>query len=543
MRGAVCCALVGVVTGAAAAGAAPGGCGGILLADVAAAAGIDFVHRRGASGAMHLPETMGAGVAWLDYDGDGWLDLYLVQSGPFPPDGSPQAANRLFRNLGGGRFVDVTAASGAGHRGYGQGVVAADADGDGAVDLYVANFGADALLRNLGDGRFAEATAAAGLGLDGWSSSAAFADADGDGDLDLYVTRYVEYDPDQPLFCGDLEAGRRDYCDPSLFSGAGDRLYRNDGGRFADVTAAAGLGEAAGNGLGVVFADLDGDGRPDLYVANDITPNFLFHNLGGMRFADISLLSGAAASREGLYEAGMGIALGDVDGDGDPDLGVTNFDVETNTLYENLGAMQFADVSAESGFGVPSFNLLGFGIAFADLDRDGDLDAYVTNGHIFERPRREQVTFEQPDLLLLGDGAGGFAAVDCPGLAARPGVGRGLAVADFDNDGDPDLTIQQSDRPARLLANGAAGRWLGVALRGRAPNSGAVGAEVTLVAGGEPQRRWALAGGSYQSSHDPRLLFGLGEREAETVEVRWPAGRRQRLVSPPADRYLVVAER
>jgi hypothetical protein len=494
---------------------------------------------------------MGAGVAWLDYDGDGWLDLYLVQSGPFPPDGSAGAANQLWRNLGGGRFEAVGDAAGAGDRGYGQGVVAADLDGDRLPELYVANYGADALYRNRGDGTFA--AVAEGPAADGWSSSAAFGDGDGDGDLDLYVTRYLLYDPEADLFCGDRASGERAYCDPSLFSGALDVYFENlgpgPGGalRFADATAAAGLAGADGRGLGVLFADLDDDGAADLYVANDLTLNLLFRNRGDGTFEDLSLLSGAAVNQEGKPEAGMGLALGDYDGDGDGDLAVTNFDVETNTLYLNHGAMYFEDASVASGFGRPSFNLLGFGLVAADFDLDGDLDLYAANGHIFERPRRDHVAYAQPDLLMLGDGRGGFERAECGPAFAVHEVGRGLAVADYDGDGDADLGVQNSGGPFQLLANGldpGPERWLGVELVGQPPNRGAVGAWVELTTrSGRRQRRWVLAGESYQSSGDRRVLFGLAPgEEPAALTVAWPSGRRQRWQAPPHGVYLELSE-
>jgi enediyne biosynthesis protein E4 len=525
-------------------------CAAFRLREVAAESGVAFRHDPGRSEGRHLPETMGSGVAWLDYDGDGWLDLYLVQSGPFPPDGSAGAANRLYRNLGeggNGRFEDVTERSGAGDRGYGQGVAAADADGDGDTDLYVANFGPDAFLRNRGDGTFERAEA--GLAAGGWSSSAAFGDVDGDGDLDLYVARYVRYDPGHGLFCGDFEAGRRDYCDPSLFEGENDLYFENRGdGTFRDATAHAGFGEANGRGLGVVFTDLDGDRRPEVYVANDLTVNLLFRNRGDGTFEDVSLFSGAAVNREGKAEAGMGILVADVDGDLAPDLGVTNFDAETNTLYRNLstpGEPQFEDVSAPSGFGPPSYNLLGFGLAAPDLDLDGDVDVYVANGHVYETPRWDTVTYAQPDLLLAGDGRGRFA--DCRRAVppVEPRVSRGLAAADYDNDGDPDLAIQNLGTAPYLLRNeiDRGDRWLGVALRGRAPNPGAVGARVILTTARGRQLRQVTAGDSYQSTSDPRLLFGLAEGdEPKELEIDWPSGKTQRIATPGLGRYLVVAE-
>ncbi|MEE8523093.1 MAG: FG-GAP-like repeat-containing protein, partial [Thermoanaerobaculia bacterium] len=330
---------------------------GAILTDVTREAGISFRHDPGTSPDRHLPETMGSGLAWLDYDGDGWLDLYLVQSGPFPPDGSAAAGNRLYRNQGDGRFVDRTDAAGAGHRCYGQGVLAADFDGDGDTDLYLTCFGPDVLLDNRGSGRsgipaFADVTRDRGLGADGWTSSAAAADADGDGDLDLYVTRYVGYGPERGRFCGDTVTGEPDYCNVNFFAGDDDLLYlQDDDGRFREVTTTAGIDHPAGRGLGVVWTDLDGDLRPDLYVANDLEFNRLYRNAGGGTFEDVSMLSGAAFSREGKGEASMGVDVADLDGDGLPEILLTHFDVETNTLDRNLGGLQFDDASATSGFG------------------------------------------------------------------------------------------------------------------------------------------------------------------------------------------------
>lgn len=518
-------------------------CGPTTWAEVATSSGIDFIHDRGTTAAKHLPETMGAGLAWLDFDGDGWWDLYLVQSGAFPPVRDARARNRLFRNLGGRQFADVTETTGTGDLGCGQGVVAADVDGDGGTDLFVTNFGTNVLFIN-DRGRFVDRTAAADLQLEGWSSSAALADADGDGDLDLYVSRYVEYDPNHELFCGDAESGEREYCDPSLFLGATDRFYENQGhGTFADTTAPAGFSGAGGRGLGVLFADLDDDLLPEVYVANDLNPNLLFRNLGRGRFEEISLFSGTAVNREGKPEAGMGVAIGDVDGDLDPDLVVTNFDVETNTFYRNLGELLFEDVSSISGFGLPSFNLLVFGVVLADLDGDGNLDAYTATGHIFDQPKRENVLFAQRDQLLMGDGAGGFIEVRCEALEQRPTVGRGLAGADFDNDGDVDLGTQENGGPFSLLRNEADPQeWLGVILRGAAPNVEGVGAQVTVTSGSKRLVRWVVAGDSYQSSSDRRVVFGLVDRQAASVEVRWRSGKRQRLDSPQSNRYLVISE-
>jgi hypothetical protein len=517
---------------------------GCPLVDRTAAADLGFVHQRFASPDRHEPEIMGTGLAWLDFDGDGWTDLYVAHNGPFPPpvdleDAVEGAANRLWRNRGDGTFEDWTERAGdAGHRGFGQGVTAADFDGDGDPDLYLSNYGPDALLENRGDGTFRDVTAQVGLGLGGWSSAAAFADGDGDGDLDLYVTRYLDYAADHGLFCGDAETGRRTYCDPSLFLGTPDRYYVNqlaETGRatFVDGTEAAGLAGADGRGMGVLFGDLDDDGAPDLYVSNDLTVNLLYRNRGDGTFEDLSLLSGTAVDREGKPEAGMGLAAADFDGDGDEDLAVTNFDVETNTLYRNLGGLLFEDASAASGFGVPSFNLVGFGLVPGDFDGDGALDLYVANGHIFEQPKRPDVTFEQADLLLLGDGRGRFRQAACPVLEASAAVSRGLASADVDRDGAPELGVLNNGGPFQLLSAEAPERWVALELAAPGGNREAVGARVTLV-GKDGSRRHAprvRSGDSYQSSSEKLTTFALPEGfEARALEVLWPSGEVDRLV-------------
>lgn len=541
--------------------AAPEDCG-FSFSEVAAETGLRFHHEAGAAGGLHLPETMGAGVAWIDFDGDGWLDLYLVQSGPFPPDGGA-AADRLFRNLGpdeAGEFRFVSAEAGELGRGYGQGVVAADVDGDRNVDLLVSHYGPTVLLRNDGAGQFvpAETLPAAGEDEFSWGSSMALADADGDGDIDLYVSRYLDYDPEHGLDCRrDGPDSPPEVCDPSLFVGQHDRYYVNRGSEgFEDETEAAGLGGADGKGLGVLFADLDSDGWPDLYVANDLTLNLLYRNRGDGTFDDLSLLAGAAVNRNGRPEAGMGLVMADFDVDGDPDLAVTNFDVETNTLYRNVGraaGMLFEDASATTGFGQPSFNLLGFGIVAEDFDRDGALDVYVANGHIFASPRRDNTEHRQRNLLLRGvsdSTPGRFLEIRCAWTEEEPLVSRGAAVADFDNDGDADLAVTANDGPARLWRNETAGSagasWLGVELRGRSPNTQAVGAVATLSGEGgtTPARRWAIRGDSYQSSSGHRLRWAVPAGSGPPqLDLRWPSGQRTRIVDPPAGAYLVVEER
>ncbi len=566
---------------------------GFRFVEVAAESGVRFHHETGATGELHLPETMGAGVAWVDFDGDGWLDIYLVQSDRFPPDGGEPSTDRLFRNLGPGRdgairFVPADAPDLA--RGYGQGVVAADVDGDRDVDLLVSRYGSTVLLRNDGAGGFAAASplapavpAAGRTGLRAsvggrsdappaetearlWGSSMALADGDGDGDLDLHVSRYLDYDPNHGLECRrEGPDSPPETCDPSLFPGQPDRYWTNDGGgRFVDSTRAAGLAVADGRGLGVLFVDLDGDHLPDIYVANDLDPNHLFRNRGDGTFEDVSLLSGAAVNRNGRPEAGMGLLAADLDRDGDPDLLVTNFDVETNTHYRNdtaTSGMLFEDVSATSGFGLPSFNLLGFGLVAEDLDRNGMLDVYVANGHIFAVPRRDNTTHRQRDLLLRGDGAGRLAEVRCAWTDDDPLVSRAVAAADHDNDGDGDLLVTANGGPARLWRNDTPlppeTEWLGVELRGRSPNTQAVGAVVSLTdaPGQPPRRRFILRGDGYQSSSGHRLRWALpaaatgeassvsGPAAGARLDLRWPDGRRTRILAPPTGAYLVIEER
>lgn len=510
----------------------------VRLVPVAAKLGISFQHDPGRTPDRHLPETMGSGLAWLDYDGDGWWDLYLVQSGPFPPGSFPldqeSAANRLYRNLEGQGFVDVTAETAAGERSYGQGVLAADLDDDGDTDLYLANFGPDVLLRNDGV-HFTDTTREANLGLDGWSAGATAADVDTDGDLDLYVTRYVPYDPAHAPRCADEEGGPNHYCTVFFFTGESDVFYlQEEPGVFINKTDVAGLSDILGRGLSALFMDFDNDGIVDLYVANDMDANDLYRGLGDGTFENFSLLSGAALNADGRAEGSMGLAAGDVNGNGLPDVALSHFDLETNTLYRNFGTFAFQDVSAVSGFGPPSRDRLGFGLVFVDLDLDGDLDAYAANGHIFLETR-EGVGHAQEDLVLVNDGNGNFRTADAGRVAN--GVGRGTAWADFDNDGDPDLGVQQNGGPFELLRNDPdrGNSWLGLDVP--------IGTRATLVTrrDGRERRqvRWATAGGSYQSTSDPRLLFAwTTDDEALELTVSLPGGHRLRLKPPPSQRYL-----
>ncbi len=504
--------------------------------DQAAAAGLSFSFDNGQTPLCQLPETMSGGIGVLDFDGDGWLDVYLVQGGPIatvspPPAGAVTNGDRIFRNNRDGTFHDVSVASGlAGFsRDYSMGVAVGDYDNDGRPDLFVSRLHSYALYHNEGNGTFRDATTVAGLGGSRDNpTSAAFADLDGDGDLDLYVCHYMIWDSENPRLCKNPKGGYF-YCDPSKVDPAPDHLFRNDNCRFVDVTKEAGIVDTDGRGLGVVAADLDGDGRVDLYVANDGTANFLFRNLGGLKFEEIGLVAGVAAGEDGGYQASMGVACGDYDGDGRPDLIVTNFYGESSTLYQNLGKGFFRDQTAASGLGMATRYLLGFGTTFADFDDDGHLDLATVNGHVNDN--RPYYPFAMPAQILLGTGSGRFvdATEDAGDVWSKPRVGRGLAVADLDNDGRLDaLILSHDDRLAYARQSGSVGvnRSITLQLEGRASNRDGVGASVEVNAGGRRQVVQRFGGGSYQSAGDPRLHIGIGAAtKVDSVEVRWPSGR------------------
>ncbi len=502
--------------------------------DVAKSVGVDFRHSRGAKGKYWFPEIVGGGVALFDYDNDGDLDLYFVQSGTLEPGEKNDAGNVLYRNRGDGTFEDVTGAAGVGDTGYGMGCAAGDFDNDGHVDLYVTNYGKNVLYRNQGDGTFKNVTDAAGVSCPSWSVSAAFADFDADGLLDLFVTNYVSWSINNELKCRD-SAGRQDYCQPSNYNApAVDTLYRNLGnGKFEDVTEKSGISVAFGNGLGVCHGDFNGDGQLDFYVANDGMPNQLWMNQGGGKFKNRALLAGCAVNSRGTAEAGMGVQAADVDDDGDLDFFITHLRGETNTLFVNDGGM-FEDSTARSGLGTPSLRYTGWGVGFHDFDHDGVLDVYIANGSVGrnETPFDPADAYAEPNLLMRGLGRGRFEPNDTPrGVVDSPiGSSRAAAFGDIDNDGDVDIVVVEQDGPARVMKNivGDRGAWAAFKVidqRGR----DAIGAMLRIQPDGRsPVFRQVEAAYSFSASNDPRVHVGIGSAERiERVDVTWPDGARE----------------
>ncbi len=519
-------AAAAVATLALALGPVRGGAREIRFEDVAERAGVRFRFHSGSRGRHDLPEVMGGGLALFDADGDGRPDLFVCQGGPIAadaPGGDPPC--RLYRNLGGLRFEDRTATAGAPGPSFAMGAAAGDYDGDGRVDLFVTGWRGQRLYRNLGDFRFQDVTAAAGLTAAAWTTAAAWADLDGDGDLDLYVAGYLVYDPDSAPFHAAPD-GRRDFGAPEDFQAEPDRLYRNDDGVFTDVAAEAWPAARPRRGLGVLIADFDGDARPDVFVANDGDPCRLLLNRGGLRFEDVAEAAGAARDGRGRPLSGMGVAAADLDGDGRPDLAVANFLGRGTVGFRALDARgNFQDDSTRLGLLAATRDVLGFGLAAADFDADGRTDLLQTNGHVLDRARLG-VPFAMKPLLLRGSDQG---LVDASAAAgdwfAQPALGRGLAVADLDGDGRIDAAAAALDAPLALLRNRSpAPPAVHVDLvDGR--GLPAIGARVRAVVAGRSSWRHLSTGDGYLSSSPPRLSFALhGATTLDTLEVHWPWG-------------------
>ena len=519
--------------------------------DIAAETGLDFEHVHGASGEWSMPEIIGGGAALFDADGDGDLDVYFTNGNGDPANGVPGPTplrNRFYLQDSPGRFVDATERSGLGDPGYGMGVAVLDIDNDGDLDVYSANYGPDRLFRNRGDGSFEDWTVAAGVAVGGWSTSVAACDYDLDGDLDLYVARYVEYD--RGRFCTD-PAGRREYCSPEAYPAASDVLLRNRGdGRFEDVSAAVGIDAARGAGLGVICSQLDEDDRPDFYVANDLDANQLWLQQPDGTFRDLALARGVAYNLEGRTESGMGVVAADLDNDADTDLFVTHLTAQSNTLYDNLGGAQgFEDATGVRGLATSSLPFTGFGTAALDIDLDADLDLVVANGRVLRGELHRGANLEppwdsyaEPNLLYLNDGRGSFTLAPSGSLPAEVEISRALAVGDVDGDGALDLLVANLSSPPRLYRNIAPrrGEWLAVRAIDPALGRDAIGARVRLLGTPAAEREITRSFG-YLSASDPVAHFGLGpEPDVQGLLVRWPGGATERFAIEGLNRQIVL---
>ncbi len=506
---------------------------GFRLVDVTAAAGLDFRHNSGAYGGRLLPETLGGGCAFLDYDNDGWQDILLVSGMDWPGHTKRRSTPRLFKNNRNGTFSDVTRAAGLDVELYGMGVAVGDSNNDGFPDILLTCVGQNRLFRNTGKGTFVDATRASGLdGRPGFSTSALWFDFDRDGLLDLFVCNYVKWSAEHDVFCS-LDGKQKSYCTPEAYRGDTCWLFRNRGnGTFEDVTATSGIFDTSSKSLGVAMLDHDQDGWPDLFVANDTQPNKLYRNQRNGTFRDVAVEAGVAFSADGKARAGMGVDAADIDRSGRTSIAVTNFDNEMIGLYRSLGRGLYQDDAMRAGVGAPSRNTLGFGCVFADMDLDGAVDLVVANGHIDDTVRniRGNVGHAQAPQLFLNQGNGSFrdVAAAVGGGFAQPKVGRGLAYGDFDRDGDVDLLVATNNGPAFLFRNdqAAGNKSLRFRLVGTKSNRDAIGATVQVFHDGTSQMRTVKGGSSYLSQSELPVTFGVGKRDqVERVVVAWPSGR------------------
>jgi len=552
-----------IALGATGAAVATGAAAVPRFADRAAECGVDFVHLNGASGNKYATELLGAGGGLLDFDGDGDLDLYLVQGAGLPGQEYPAPQrNRLYERVGSPaareagapapvlEYRAVPSAAGADDDSYGMGCAVGDYDNDGDPDLYVTNFGANRLYRN-DCGKFTDVTAQAGVGDPRWSMSAVFFDADGDGLLDLYVCNYFRYAVDDHQWYGLRKDGYRTHGGPASFRPEPDIFYRNlGGGAFVDATEAAGFAAVEdAHALGIVAGDLDDDGDVDLYVANDTQPNWLFLNDGEGRFTEDGMVAGVSFDQSGAPQAGMGVDAQDANGDRLVDLFVTNFSLETNTLYLAEGGGFFVDASYAAGLGAAALPYLGFGTGFFDPDNDGDRDVFVANGHIMDNAHLyyDNLSYMQPNQLYVNGGDGTYQAAgpEWGGLSTRALASRSAIFGDLDDDGDTDLVVTNVAEAPEVLVNdgGNDAGWIRVQLRGSVSNRDGYGADVFVQAGGEESRQQVRAAFSYLGSSDPRPLIGLaGAEQADLVEVRWPSGAIDRAESVPAGRTILFVE-
>jgi hypothetical protein len=512
--------------------------------DASARSGLDMVLHNGATPARHQIETMLGGVAALDYDGDGLLDLFFTNGARLPNLVKPDAGwwNRLYRNRGGGVFEDVTVKAGLRGQGYSMAAAAADYDNDGYPDLFVAGVKHNALYRNRGDGTFEEVTAKAGIHDEPWSIGAGWFDYDGDGFLDLFVVNYVEWNPDTEQVCRDPQSGQIAHCHPKFYQGLPNTLYHNNGdGTFTDVSAAAGIRAHIGKGMSVAFADYDGDGRPDVFVANDTVPNFLFHNDGNGHFTETAVRAGVAFNDDGRALSSMGVDFRDIDNDGRPDLFVAALVNETHPLFRNLGKGLFADFTYRSRVGAATVTHTAFANGIYDFNNDGWKDLFCANGDLNDNAEALSGRVARQSNTVLVQQPGGTFESAAYGPAGRY---RGAVFGDFDNRGLVDAVVSRIGEKPVFLRNRSTGanHWLGLKLVGRRSNRDGIGAVIKIQTPAGAQWNQVTTAVGYASSSDVRVHFGLGAAERATVEIHWPSGLLQQLGEVAADRYLTVRE-
>jgi len=519
----------------------------------ASASGINWVHQNAMSASRYLPETMGPGVAFFDFDNDGWPDIFMVNSGVadfYKPDAPLK--NALYRNNRDGTFSDVTDKAGvAGGKAFGMGCAIADYDNDGYADIFVTAYGRCTLYHNNGNGTFTDVTDKAGLAAPGWTTSAVWFDYDNDGKLDLFLCSFVEFALSSNIVCGDNKLGKRFYCIPRVFKPTPSLLYRNNGdGTFTEVGAATDIHRALGKALGVVATDINGDGLMDLFVANDTVQNFLFANRGKGKWQEIGLAAEVGFSANGQPRSGMGVDAADINGDGRQDLFVANVDQEFFSLYRNDGNEAFTDVANPNGVAQATRLLSGWGLKFFDYDNDGFVDLFLANGHPDDMVESysQQVRYKEPLLLFHHDGTKLSNVSQLAGpVFQKAFAARGLAVGDYNNDGRLDVLIGNNGGAPVLLKNnaGEGNHWLGVRLQGTNCNRDAIGAAITWSANGKVRSRYKANGGSYLSSHDMREVLGLGTAtKVDWIEIKWPqpSGKTERIADPPIDRYITIVE-
>lgn len=521
------------------------------------ASGITWIHKSGRSPEFYLPETLGGGGGFIDYDNDGWMDLYFVNSGKCDfYDPHPPLRNALYHNNRDGTFTDVTEKAGVAGGGFGQGLAVGDYDGDGWPDLYVTQYERSILYHNNRDGTFTDVTAKAGVAAPGWASSAVWFDYDNDGRLDLFVCRSVDFHKSNNKFCGSPQAGDRFYCIPTVYPPMPSYLFHNNGdGTFTDVSEPSGIASVRGIAWGVVATDINNDGLMDLFVSNDTMPNFLFVNRGHGKFEEIGLQSGTGYSADGRARSGMGVDSADYDQDGWMDLFLTDVDEEMFSLYHNSHDESFGDESIINGIGMTVRYMSGWGVKFFDYDNDGNIDLFIVTGHPDNKvqDRFSMVAFKEKPMLWRHNGGRDFkhtyenVSAQSGPVFQTPYAGRGLAIGDFNNDGGIDALLIPNDGQPVVLRNniGKRNHWLGVRLIGKTCNPEAVGALLTWQANDLKRTVMKIAGGGYLSSHDPRMVLGIGPRtRMDWLEVKWPqpSGKVERLTGLPIDRYITVQE-